>query len=579
MTPTWIRRLFTRPVRRPATVRNNPARSRLSFELMEDRVVPAISGAIYTTDGSAGGVDLNLYDDKADVYLNGGPQNLNGAGLDVGTYYFQVTGPAGNGPQETLLSTDLAIFRQLKVVEINGKGRVAGADIAAIRADLEAEFLSDSGSLTTGGTITIGGVTIVVADGVPTTITGSPVTTAPAGTTAGTVSDELDAIVAACAHINGLPNSSNGSIAVQLGTPTTGHPEDPEYFADTPNAGGVYKVYVIKKAGATINGDGLSIDFSQNNVKTDNFRLDTPNQPLTSTITGYKFYDANTDGDYDGVSNGEGKIPGWTINLYADLDNDGEIDDGEFLDTTTTGADGNYSFDDLGDGDYLVCESTTPPAGFAAFTHQGWLPTTDVCQDVTLPGQLHAATAIFGNVELGAGGGLTLGFWSNKNGKVAMGGTTAAMTATLAFLDGLNLVGANGQPAGAGGTNLTGFDDYTEFRTWILNATATNMAYMLSAQLAAMELNVRQGFVSGNSLIYAPGTASANLAGFATVNAVMAEADASLLDNTYTVAAGTIRSSQESLKNALDNGNNNLNFVLGWHDLDNDGFVDPGEIY
>ena len=59
----------------------------------------------------------------------------------------------------------------------------------------------------------------------------------------------------------------------------------------------------------------------------------------------------------------------------------------------------------------------------------------------------------------------------------------------------------------------------------MLNATATNMAYMLSAQLAATALNVQNGLVNGKPLIYAPGTTSANALGFATVNAVMAEAN------------------------------------------------------
>jgi hypothetical protein len=57
------------------------------------------------------------------------------------------------------------------------------------------------------------------------------------------------------------------------------------------------------------------------------------------------------------------------------------------------------------------------------------------------------------------------------------------------------------------------------------------MAYMLSAQLAAMELNVFNGFVNGNALIYAPGTTSANALGYASVNAVMAEANTDLATN------------------------------------------------
>jgi hypothetical protein len=87
------------------------------------------------------------------------------------------------------------------------------------------------------------------------------------------------------------------------------------------------------------------------------------------------------------------------------------------------------------------------------------------------------------------------------------------------------------------------------------------MAYMLSAQLAAMELNVNNGKVSGGSIIYAPGTTSANSFGFASVSAVMAEANTELGLHGYVVASGPTRTYQEALKNALDKANNNLNFV------------------
>ena len=105
------------------------------------------------------------------------------------------------------------------------------------------------------------------------------------------------------------------------------------------------------------------------------------------------------------------------------------------------------------------------------------------------------------------------------------------------MLRNLNLRNANG----------TNFEPTTkgQVKTWLLGATATNMAYMLSAQLAAMELNVFNGLVAGTSLIYAPGTTSANSLGFATINAVMAEADASLLANGNTVASGAVRTYQK----------------------------------
>jgi hypothetical protein len=74
-------------------------------------------------------------------------------------------------------------------------------------------------------------------------------------------------------------------------------------------------------------------------------------------------------------------------------------------------------------------------------------------------------------------------------------------------------------------------------------------------------LNVRFGFVSPTALIYAPGTTSANGLGFATVGAIMTEANTDLASNGLTVTSNAIRTHQEALKNALDKANNNLNFV------------------
>lgn len=97
--------------------------------------------------------------------------------------------------------------------------------------------------------------------------------------------------------------------------------------------------------------------------------------------------------------------------------------------------------------------------------------------------------------------------------------------------------------------------DYTAFRNWLLSATATNMAYMLSAQLAAMELNVEAGFVNGGALVYAPGTNSANGLGFTTISDLMAEANAELTLHGIALAGDSWRSYQEALKNALDKAN------------------------
>jgi hypothetical protein len=85
-------------------------------------------------DGSE--VNFNHFDSKLDVYLDGGPgpgAPQTAAGLDDGTYVFQITDPSG----KTLLSTDPARCRQFTVtggiitgvVDVGGCQHVTGIDI------------------------------------------------------------------------------------------------------------------------------------------------------------------------------------------------------------------------------------------------------------------------------------------------------------------------------------------------------------------------------------------------------------------------------------------------------------------
>src|SRR5437867_688071 len=62
-------------------------------------VAAQVSGAIFTTDASGATVNGNIYQSKADVYLDGGPPPnapCTSAGLDDGDYYFQVTTPSAS---------------------------------------------------------------------------------------------------------------------------------------------------------------------------------------------------------------------------------------------------------------------------------------------------------------------------------------------------------------------------------------------------------------------------------------------------------------------------------------------------
>src|SRR5258706_14761992 len=73
-----------------------------------------LTGAIFTTVANGSEVNFNIYPSKDTVYLDGGPgpgAPQGAAGLDDGTYVFQVTDPSG----KTLPSTDPAQRRQFTV--------------------------------------------------------------------------------------------------------------------------------------------------------------------------------------------------------------------------------------------------------------------------------------------------------------------------------------------------------------------------------------------------------------------------------------------------------------------------------
>jgi hypothetical protein len=263
-------------------------------------------------------------------------------------------------------------------------------------------------------------------------------------------------------------------------------------------------------------------------------------------VSGLKYYDANVNGQHDP---GEPGIGSWPIDLTDAVS-----------DTVLTDGNGEFQVSLVADEYTFAEQQASPP----------WIQTGNTVDQTSSSGgnsatlnsdKTYTVTVVdngqttglnFGNVCVGAGGGLTIGFWSNRNGRAVMndGGT---LEPELALLRALNLRTANG-----GNFDPT---TYTQFRNWLLNATATNMAYMLSAQLAGMALNVEAGFVDGNALIYAPGTNSANAAGFASVNDIMAEANTELGLHGLTRDGSPYRAYQEALKDALDRANNNQTFL------------------
>ncbi len=256
--------------------------------------------------------------------------------------------------------------------------------------------------------------------------------------------------------------------------------------------------------------------------------------PAMATVSVYKFYDANANGENDD----EVLIDGWKVSIAGD----------DFF-TPVSGL-------ELPAGTFTVYE----------YDQANWRSTTPEHVDVSPAGP--DVVIEFGNLCLGPGGGLAPGFWSSKNGEKLTGSDDIAMLKALYLKDAR---GRDFDPA-----------RYSMLKTWLQGSEASdNMAYKLSSQLAAMELNVFNGKVNGGALIYAPRTAGANAIGFAPVNTVMAEANAELRLHPLTRAGNQFRAYQEALKDALAGANNNLNFVQPSSgqctcssDADSDGALD-----
>ena len=258
-------------------------------------------------------------------------------------------------------------------------------------------------------------------------------------------------------------------------------------------------------------------------------------------ISGKKIYDAN--GDWSG-NIGSQVVKGYKVVLS-----------GATSATAYTDANGMYSFANLGPGTYTVTE-VAPNTSWVATKAASYTFTVS-CRNSNV---LNNPTYDFCNYCKTPSGGLTLGFWSNNNGKAL---TTAV---DLCYLNSLPLKNANGSdfdpvpasaclnPASPTLTTTQINNGKTAFGNWLTGANASNMANMLSAQLAAMEMNVRKGKVSGSAY---------TLCFNGTVNDLMVAARASLTANPNTTASGPIRTYQESLKTCLDGLNNGGAVVSG----------------
>lgn len=141
----------------------------------------------------------------------------------------------------------------------------------------------------------------------------------------------------------------------------------------------------------------------------------------------------------------------------------------------------------------------------------------------------------------GCHNGHTPGYWHNKNGnpRIDEGDLAALRDLCLRNADGSN------------------FDPTTrqQVAAWINGQNATNMAAKLSSHLAAMVLNVRNGDVPGCAHVVFDG-------GEISIEDLIADANASLCADGYTPDGDEPnRGDQETMKNALDQANNNNGYT------------------
>jgi len=580
-----------------------------------------ISGAIYDTEITGTNVNQNQYEHCYEVYLNGGPQNQNANGLPLGDYYFMVTNPAGN----VLLSADDVRNRRLKVTpDLNGKGRINGpVPDPTLPLVYPGHFSPANGGLTYPGwtpdqnteaipnaangsqgvhlwpyyeTPNNGGVykiwLIPVEDYEP-QHANNPAENF--GFKA--ASQKTDTF--GCVHDGGVIPPSSLIQGVKFYDADRDGNRDPD---EAPIEG-----WEIRIVGTL---DGQPVDYS---TFTDEFgeftaELDegttfeicevipdatpswtqshpSPNefsagnaaqadedQCWTGTIgednilgldfgnyraadfSGVKFYDANVNGIND-----DGQfVVGVRINIFID----GILHDPDELGyTTLSGVNGAWEVEinlmDSGDHNFVVVEvlpGTSDPDCY-------WMQTAPALVDGARQYTLTegADNLDFGNVCVcQPTNGRTLGFWSNRNGQDIL---RANDPAWRTLLNSLSLRRANGTDYDVPATSFS--NAYGNFRTWLLNGTAVNMAYMLSVQLAASSLNVAYNGLDASDILWlTPSMAACYGSTTVTLGQVQADAQAALAADGLTLDGDPNRAHQECLKNILDASNNNSLLVI-----------------
>lgn len=314
-------------------------------------------------------------------------------------------------------------------------------------------------------------------------------------------------------------------------------------YDDTPNPGGVYKVWVTRQTDYNPSSTTGSFGFVPGNTKTDNFRIKPHVVSEYGTINVYKFYDKNANGMWDGD---EIPLPNWFMTLSPP--GSGKLTDVDGLARYENLTPDTYSaLEGLGGGTWVQSGSVVD--GVPTQTLQN--PITGL---VLTAGE--TINVEFGNYCTCGSGGKTLAFWTGATGQTKLN-DGVGMASEFKLLNGPALRRDNGLQF-----NLdllqTEADNYVALHDWLLGAGAsTNVAYKLSVQLALMKLNVEAGYVNKNNFYKPYGGTIADLILQASTLLTNAQCGA-----TCNPAGGTqLNTDQQTLTTLLEQLNGNAKVV------------------
>lgn len=268
--------------------------------------------------------------------------------------------------------------------------------------------------------------------------------------------------------------------------------------------------------------------------KNENVTLSQPQQQTQICI--HKFYDANA----DGIDNDTQVVAGVRFDLFGVRNCGGN----NVLKTGYTDANGNLCFTNITAGLYSIRE---------CLPNKSWVATTPTSVTTNLAtGQ--TVTYSFGDLCKAGKEGHHKDHWCGKMGQSVL------CSNDFAVLNGLCLKNEDGSDRDFKSASLT--TNKSDLKNWLQGCRDKNMAYWLSCELAAAQLNLLEGDDDGNCVVVKKGCGErGSRKAYMTINELIAKANASLAAWGNSPKGDSHRDDQECLMRALKHCNKNKNRI------------------